>query len=196
MIFEALTFLTGQVNRYLDSQLGATGSDRVTLGNIARFTDSDGSSGGPATSGMAMLTLVNVEEDKVARNPENFRRIDDTVVYRNPAIHLNLYIVFSAFANDYPTALRIIAFIVQCFQAHRAFEGANYPDLNPGIEKLTVNLFTLNFEQINHLWSTLGGKYWPSVLYKVRMITIEDTTNYATGAPTRELDLAEGMAPA
>jgi len=34
----------------------------------------------------------------------------------------------------------------------------------------------MNSEQVNHLWATLGGKYLPSVLYKVRMLTIEDDT--------------------
>ena len=30
----------------------------------------------------------------------------------------------------------------------------------------------LNFEQLNHLWGVLGGAYFPSVLYKVRLVKI------------------------
>ena len=37
-------------------------------------------------------------------------------------------------------------------------------------------MVSMNSEQVNHLWATLGGKYLPSVLYKVRMLTIEDDT--------------------
>ncbi|HXS15683.1 MAG TPA: Pvc16 family protein, partial [Polyangiaceae bacterium] len=42
------------------------------------------------------------------------------------------------------------------------------------IKELSVELYTMNFEQVNHLWSTLGGKYMPSVLYKVRNLSISE----------------------
>jgi hypothetical protein len=43
-----------------------------------------------------------------------------------------------------------------------------------GIEKLVVELHQLNFEQQNNLWAVLGAKYLPSVLYKVRAISIQE----------------------
>jgi hypothetical protein len=58
---------------------------------------------------------------------------------------------------------------------------------------LSLDLFSLNFEQINHLWSTIGGKYFPSALYKVRLVTIEDQTNYANGEPIREIIISESQ---
>jgi hypothetical protein len=33
----------------------------------------------------------------------------------------------------------------------------------------------MNFEQMNHLWGILGGKYIPSVLYKLRLIPIQES---------------------
>src|SRR5262245_26006663 len=99
MISEALIFLVGEVNSYLNARLGPATPDRVSLGNIARLGDSDGGGGGGGgggTTGVAMLTLVNVEEERSARNPENFRRLDDQIQYRNPPIQFNLYGLFSA----------------------------------------------------------------------------------------------------
>lgn len=189
MIAEALTFLVGEVNRYLDARLGPVTPDRVVLGNIARVADSDGNGNNAGNNGVAMLTLVNLEEDKVSRNPENFRRIGDDLVYRNPAVRLNLFGLFSAHTSTYSTALEMLSLIIQCFQARRTFEPALNPHLDPRIEQLALDLFTLNFEQVNHLWSTLGGKYYPSVLYKIRLVVIEDTTPYAGGGLIREIDL-------
>ncbi len=191
MISEALTFLVAEVNRYLNARLGPATADRVALGNIAKLADNDGNGGGGGggNNGVAMLTLVNVEEDRVSRNPENFRRLDDQIVYRNPVIRLNLYGLFSAHTSTYPTALEILSYIVQCFQAQNTFESAANPNLDPRIGTLTVDLFTMNFEQSNHLWSILGGKYLPSVLYKIRLVSIEDTTNIAGGGTIREINL-------
>jgi hypothetical protein len=190
VISEALTFLVAEVNRYLDAQLGSTTADRVVLGNIARLADDSGGGGGKTGDGsLAMLTLVNIEEDKASRNPQHFRRIDDQIIYRNPSIQLNLYGLFSAHTATYSTALEIVAYIIQCFQAQKTFESQSDPNLDPQIGKLTVDLFSLNFEQINHLWSTLGGKYYPSALYKIRLVIIEDTTPMAGGGLIREIDL-------
>lgn len=196
MISESLTFLVAEVNRYLNAQLGPATADRVVLGNVARVADNEGSGAGGGSNGVAMLTLVNIEEDKASRNPQNFRRLDDQIVYRNPSIQLNLYGLFSAHTNTYPTALEIISYIVQCFQAQRTFESQSNPNLDPRIEKLALDLFSLNFEQINHLWSTLGGKYYPSALYKIRLVKIEDTTPMAGGGLIREIDLnGRGKSP-
>ena len=136
-----------------------------------------------------MLSLVNVEEDRVARNPENFRRLDDRVIYRSPQICLNLYVLFAVHTPAYATALETLSYIIQCFQYQRTFESILNPNLDPRIEKLTVDLVSMNFEQINHLWGTLGGKYLPSALYKVRMLKLEEPTNYAEGEPIREIEL-------
>jgi Pvc16 N-terminal domain len=194
VIAETLTFLLSEVNRYLTSRLGPATADRVVLGNIARLADNEGNNNNNAGgSGLAMLTLVNIEEDKVSRTPENFRRDDGRIVYRNPKINLNLYVLFSGYATVYSTALEIVSYIIQCFQYQRTFKPSIYPALDSRIEQLSLDLFTLNFEQINHLWSTIGGKYFPSVLYKVRLITIEDQTNYANGEPIREIVLSESQ---
>jgi len=188
MISEALTFVVAEVNRYLDARLGPSTPDRVVLGNIARLADNEGTGGNNAgNSGVAMLTLVNVEEDRVSRNPEQFRRLDDQIVYRNPSVQLNLFGLFSAHTNTYSTALEILSYIIQCFQAQRTFESQTNPNLDPRIGKLTLDLFALNFEQLNHLWSTLGGKYLPSVLYKIRLVSIEDTTPRAGGEAILEI---------
>lgn len=193
MISEALVFLVGEVNNYLNARLGPATPDRVVLGNIARLADGDGGAGGGggggAGNGVAMFTLVNMEEEKAARNPENFRRLDDQIQYRNPSVQLNLYGLFSAHTQTYATALEVLAYIVQCFQAQRTFSSETHPNLNPRIGKLNVDLFNLSFEQLNHLWSTLGGKYLPSVLYKIRLVRIEDATNQAVGEPIREIAL-------
>ena len=41
--------------------------------------------------------------------------------------------------------------------------------------RLHPELYTLTFEQINHLWGSLGGKQSPFVMYKVRLVKIQSS---------------------
>jgi hypothetical protein len=47
----------------------------------------------------------------------------------------------------------------------------------------------MSFEQVNHLWSILGGKYLPSVLYKIRQITLDEEATIAGGGIITEIEL-------
>lgn len=193
MIDKALSFLEKEVNNYFDAQLGPSTQKWVTLGNIAKMADEGSGAGGNDNNSRAVLSLVNVEEDRISKSPENFRRVQDGIIYKNPKIYLNLYILFSATSNTYTTSLSTLSTILQCFQANQVFESVNNPSLEPSLEKLSIELYTLNFEQINHLWSTLGGKYLPSVLYKVRVIGIEDANKQTEGDLIREIKLSGRM---
>jgi hypothetical protein len=46
-----------------------------------------------------------------------------------------------------------------------------------GIEKLILEMNSLNFDQLNQLWSIIGGKYQPSVVYRMRMVTVDSVTD-------------------
>jgi hypothetical protein len=35
-------------------------------------------------------------------------------------------------------------------------------------------MYNLSFQEQNNLWGSMGAKYVPSVLYKVRMVTIDE----------------------
>jgi hypothetical protein len=48
------------------------------------------------------------------------------------------------------------------------------PGLPAGVEKLVLDLNTLSFQDMNNLWGILGSKYLPSVMYKIRMISISE----------------------
>jgi len=39
--------------------------------------------------------------------------------------------------------------------------------------KVTLDLMSLTFEQVNHLWGSLGGKQAPFLLFKARQVEID-----------------------
>ena len=54
--------------------------------------------------------------------------------------------------------------------------------------KFTLELYTLTFEQINHLWGSLGGRQLPFAMYKLRLVEITEN------AVIREVPLIEEIA--
>lgn len=194
MIYDTLHFLTLEVNNYLDIKYpNPTPEPRLKIGNVSRALD-DSLSGAFSLKEKAILTLVNVEEDRVVRQQENYVRGEVKTVYRKPPLHLNLYVLFSITKDDYKDSLMWLSHIMQFFQFQNVFTPITHPTLKA--EKLIVDMHNLTFEQINHLWSTLGGKYLPSVLYKIRQITLDEELTAGESGFIKEIDLEGVVKPA
>jgi hypothetical protein len=193
MINEAVKFLTDEVNKYLDIKLGHTTDNRLVPGNIARAFDSDAGGVTNTLSGKAIVSLINLEEDRLSKLQDPFVKIDNRVVYKNPAVPLNMYLLFAVNLQKYDESLNLLGYIIRFFQNQFVFTTETNPTLDPKIGKLIADLYTLSFEQVNHLWGTLGGKYLPSVLYKIRLVTVDEEIPYATGEFITEIDIENKM---
>lgn len=186
MIDNALKVIANEVNKYvirkLDPDRDPTSTKRVATGNVAKLQEVETSgSRTESSSAPGILTLVNLEEERNLKPPNNFVRINDKMEYRNPKILLNLYCLFSVNHSSYDTSLQYLSLIIQFFQYRNVIDHINTPPdnglvLDQKIDKLIFDMVSMNSEQVNHLWAILGGKYLPSVLYKVRMVSIEDDT--------------------
>jgi hypothetical protein len=190
MISETLAFLASELNAYLNQKLLVSSDPRVKVGNVARALD--GSLAGPSSlDDKAILTVVNIEEERTVRRQETVIRTATTARYKSPPLLLNLYVLASIHKDNYAESLVLLGHIVQFFQFQSHFTPASHPNLDPRIKKLLVELYTMNFEQVNHLWSTLGGKYLPSALYKVRQLTLDENAVVGESGLIREIQLDE-----
>ena len=91
MINESLQFIADELNKYLVLKMGpATEPPRLVLGNVSRLFDGEAAAAG--LTNKAIMSLINVEEDRVAKQQENFVRTDVSTRYKSPQLYLNLYI--------------------------------------------------------------------------------------------------------
>lgn len=180
MIDVAFKFISSELNQYLNNKLSldVASKDPVVLGNISKLSEAAANND---LEEKVILTLVNLEEERMLRNPEKFTRVEDRLEQRNPKIFLNLYCLFAVNKSKYSEALKYLSFVIQFFQHRSVFNHITDPLLDEKIEKLLLELYTINFEQTNHLWGTMGGKYYPSALYKMRLITIDESFKEAEG---------------
>jgi hypothetical protein len=149
------------------------------------------------------VMLVGLEEERrEGKRPQLVQRDDKQIVKLNPPVELDLFILFAAHKVNYETALRDLSAVISFFQSNPTFDEQRYPSLNTSvedplkkpwqvIEKLIFNLYSLSFEQQNNLWAMLGSKYIPSVVYKMKMLTVFDTKSGEKAAPITEIDFNE-----
>jgi Pvc16 N-terminal domain len=158
----------------IETQLKANPPDiNAAAGSISEI------SSGNNTDNDIIISLINVEENRISRDPVNYTRVGTSLLLKNPAVHLNLTLMFTALRSEtaYGTALQNLQRVIQFFQSKYLFDHANTAELDPGIEKLILEMVTISFEQLNQLWAVLGGKYLPSVIYRMRMVTIDSITD-------------------
>lgn len=170
IIYQALYFLKNQLNSYLRFQLGAAYGDTAFISNPV---SQDGSAAAN-TSDRILLTLTNVEEERIGKQQTPpIKQVNGREVKVQPEIKLNLYVLFIANRNNYEESLKFISHVITFFQSKHVFNLQNSPDLDPQIERLIAELASVSYEQLNNLWGAMGAKYMPSVLYKVRMLTVQ-----------------------
>lgn len=183
MINDALHIIVGLINDYI-----GVIPDEVSLGNIS-LIDAYQDTSATELSEKVIASVVNIEQESTLRNLPYRKTVtgDDGMpkgVQQSPKIYLNIYVLFGANKSpaNYDTALRRISQIIGFFQRNHTFTPENTPPLAPtGIHKLIFDLYSTSFEELNHLWSVNGGKYIPSVLYKMRMIAIQDAEAIDSG---------------
>lgn len=127
-------------------------------------------------SGQLAIMLVNLEEEKILKMQlPHEKRVGNNIQFANPEIKLNLLVMLAANpgADNYLAALDTLSQAMLFFQGTSFFDKIKYPALAPEIEKLTLELFSLTLEQQNQLWASLGAKYLPSAIYKIRLVVVD-----------------------
>jgi hypothetical protein len=171
MIEAALRLVASELDQSLRRRAFA-GEGLVVLSNLTDF----GGAAVPDTAGKVAAFLVNIEREVFPTR--TLRTVDagrDRLGLVQPPVHLNLFVMFAAnfSGSTYNEALKLIGATIAFFQSRPVFTPANSPGMDPGIDQLSLEIENLNTTDLSNIWGILGGRYVPSVLYRMRMITID-----------------------
>lgn len=164
MILEALSCVTREMNDYFKHVLELN-EDKVILSAIMNQDGTIAIQG----ENKVVITLINIQREAFISSTPVFGGPKATVTQ---PISINLHIMVSAYctAANYAESLRYISRVISFFQQKNPFTAANTPGLDPSIEKLQFEMVNPDAETLNSIWATLGAKYMPSLLYKMRML--------------------------
>ena len=193
MLIDVTSLLLAQLNQYLHqddgNRLGT--SNPAVMGNIAQLDNLENATD---LENHLVLSLVNVEEETTLKNGRTFTsEPSGTVNYQNAPLNLNLFLLWTSNYRNYETALKRLSQVMTFFQGKKKFTPANSPGSNitPFVDfSLTMELLSLSFEEVNHLWGFLGGKQLPFVIYRTRLITLRDRRLLDGGGLIRDVEIA------
>jgi hypothetical protein len=199
MITKALTLILSELRSYIGaSGVGADpdAPEYVVLGNIAQADAPDLT---PPIRERVVLSLVNVHEEATLKNQPFREAVNGRVRYRNAPAFLNLFLLFSANYDDYENALVRLTQVIEFFQGRNVFTYNDAPVAElmgeEGVQelRLVLSLYSMTFEQVNHLWGSLGGKQYPFVLYKLRLVKVFSDRTELTAPLIEEVEGRETL---
>lgn len=164
----------GQIATQLNVALRRTfrvGEDLVVVSNLL---EQDGTVS-PQVANRLAVFLVNIEKESVPMQAGRAGTPGVRLGVRPLAVHLNLLVMFAANfgGTNYPEALKFISATIGFFQSRPVFDHHNTPDLDARIDRLSFEIETLNLSDLSNLWGILSGRYLPSILYRVRLVSID-----------------------
>jgi hypothetical protein len=167
MIYEVLQTLTDNLNVYFRTRLKIQ-EDKAELSAIV---NQDGTIA-LQSENKVLVSLLNIEREPFSASSANIGR---------QKLSLNIFVIFSChFSNsNYSEAIRFLDLIITYFEENYTLEVQNIYD---GNNKIKIEIETFNLEKVQNIWSTIGAKYLPSVIYKLRMIVV-DSNNVSSFTP-------------
>lgn len=158
MIKTILTYYASQLEEYL-MRFHHQPEGLATVGFIGN--------GSEERPNKMVVSLLNVERETtggisvpVQRTPEGYTRM-------SPPLLLNLNVMLAAVYDErqYAESLSVLSDTLKFIQSAPRFEvdGVGY----------TIEIVNISTQDINNVWTLLGGQYYPSVVCKIRRLTID-----------------------
>lgn len=201
MIRTVLQLIVNQLSACIQEVNEDIEESPVVLGNIGLSTALGGNES--YMQDKIVLSLVNLIEEVTLKNSSPVRNFNFQPEISNPPVFLNLFLLFTAnFTSPqggggtqvpYNNGISLISNVIEFFQSQNTFTVQNSPDpdviQNPLFQdiKIVMDLYPLTFEQVNHLWGSLGGKQMPFVLYKARVLPLKKDRTIGRGGLIKDV---------
>lgn len=123
-----------------------------------------------------VVSLLNVERETAGGIATPLQRTaDGGYVRRQPPLLLNLNVMLAAVFDErqYEESLSLLSDTLGFIQSTPKFEldGTSY----------TIEVVNISTQDMNNVWTLLGGQYYPSVVCKIRRLTIDTETVSGAG---------------
>ncbi|WP_423999495.1 DUF4255 domain-containing protein [Maribacter sp. IgM3_T14_3] len=173
MIHTVLEYVRDRLKKHFRNEFSGT-NVKVVLSNL------DNANGlvVDKTANSIVFFLINVTEETTLKNNLN-RSVSagqNFLAKKQAPLHLNFQIMFCANFSEgnYLDGLNYLSSIIHFFHVHPKLDCSPIKDKENSIGKLTFELCTLDYGEISQVWSAIGSKLTPSLIYKVNILVFED----------------------
>lgn len=121
-----------------------------------------------------VISLINLEKETLKPfYVRNQKTAGGSYSEVNPAERYNLMLLISSNFDDYSETLKFLNAIIQFFQINPTLDSGSSSAMPVGLTKLEFEIEKITYHQMQGLWTAMGARYQPSVIYKTRLITIQ-----------------------
>lgn len=173
MIDTALQFTVSCLNKYLQNRMDVEGEYAV-LDKLINF---DGSAI-TSNQNKLIVSLINLERETAQPFYNRPQQTSQAHAVISPETRLNADILVASNFENYVETLSFLNTAIAFFQTNPVINSSVLPNFPAQLSKLEFEMERLNYHQMHSLWTSMGAKYIPSVIYKMRMLTKQD---YETG---------------
>lgn len=169
MISKALQFTNDVLDQFLKTRFGLDES-KVLLNNLI---DTNGAIP-EINQNKIIISLINIEKEtaKPFYN-RNQQLANGSYANINPAERYNLDVLISSNFDNYSETLKFLNAVILFFQINNSLDSNTSANIPLGLERLEFEIEKITYHQMQSLWTAMGAKYQPSVIYKMRLITIQ-----------------------
>ncbi|AXG69267.1 hypothetical protein KORDIASMS9_01487 [Kordia sp. SMS9] len=169
MIEKALQFTGKTLNQYVKMKFGLD-DDVVVINPIIDQTGAVPKE----NQNKIIISLIHVEQETTKQFYNQNQRVSDGNYVRKSLSHrYNLYTLITPNFDNYIEALKFLDASIQFFQINEMVDATKSAEIPKEISKLEYEFQKgENYMQMQNLWTALGAKYQPSVIYKLRLVTI------------------------
>jgi hypothetical protein len=169
MITKALQFTVSVLDQFLKNRIGLDES-KVVLNNLI---ESNGSLP-QINQNKIVLSLINIEKETAKQFYNRSQRIGNgNYTDTKPSERYNLDILISSNFDDYTETLKFLNASILFFQVNSTLDSTSFSAIPTGLSKLEFEIEKISYRDMQSLWTAMGAKYQPSVIYKMRLITIQ-----------------------
>ena len=174
MIDVALTLIRDLLNQHFKNRFSIS-ENKAILSNLV---EGDGSFPREVEDKIVFF-LLKIDEESSLKNRGSHSSEMSSSQYqvKAPPLFLNLHVIFCAnFRNqNYIEGLNYLSSVISFFQQNKFIVPTISNGLSKRVEKLSFELCKTDFDQLSHIWSSVGSKLLPTVLYKISMVVFDDT---------------------
>jgi hypothetical protein len=168
MIAKALQITCNIFNQYLKNKF-ILNEDIVV---INRIVNSDGNH--PIeNSNKIVVSLIHVDQETNKQFYSNRKLQTGSFSIKSNSERYNLFILITPNFENYEEGLKFLSATLQFFQNNNKIDANKSSLISKDIQQLDFELEKgENYMQMQNLWTALGAKYQPSLIYKIRLIPI------------------------
>lgn len=173
MIRRILTYYVSRLDEYLQNRYHQP-EGMAEVGNIGSNADEK-----PCKM---IVSLLSIERETAGGIASTVEKRPSGFVRLSPPLLMNLNLMFAAIYDEkrYAESLSVLSDTLKYIQSTSSFEfeGQGY----------TIEMVTLLAQDINNIWTTMGGQYYPSVVCKLRRLAIDTGEITGTGKAMKQPD--------